>query len=141
MDSVFWSRKTLLFNTHTSYSLLIWVKSYQHYYQSPQFFLFFLFLFLFCFLGMHLWHVEIPRWGVKLEFQLPAYATAKKHGIWVKSVTYTTAHGNTGSLTHWTRPGIESTSSWIQAGFLTCSATMGTPIISILKFIKQSTTH
>ena len=30
---------------------------------------------------------------------------------------YTTAHGNTGSLTHWGRPGIESASSWILVGF------------------------
>ena len=33
-----------------------------------------LFLF-FCFLGLHLWHMEIPRLGVELELQLPAYAT------------------------------------------------------------------
>ena len=31
----------------------------------------------------------------------------------------TTAHGNTGSLTHWEGPGIETTSSWILAGFIT----------------------
>ena len=29
------------------------------------------------------------------------------------SVTYTIAHGNAGSLTHWKRPGIEPASSWI----------------------------
>ena len=34
-------------------------------------------------------------------------------GIWIKSATYTTAHGNTTSLTHWVRPGIEPVSSWI----------------------------
>ena len=26
-----------------------------------------LFIYLFCFLGPHLWHMEIPRLGVKLE--------------------------------------------------------------------------
>ena len=31
---------------------------------------------LFCFLGLHLWHMEVPRPGVKSELQLPAYATA-----------------------------------------------------------------
>ena len=37
----------------------------------------FLFYFiLFCFLGPHLWHMEIPRRGVELELQLPAYVTA-----------------------------------------------------------------
>ena len=39
-------------------------------------FSFFFFLFsLFCFLGPHLQHMEVPRLGVKLELQLPAYAT------------------------------------------------------------------
>ena len=28
------------------------------------------------FLGPHPWHMEVPRLGVKLELQLPAYATA-----------------------------------------------------------------
>ena len=32
--------------------------------------------FSFFFLGLHLQHMEIPRLGVKLELQLPAYATA-----------------------------------------------------------------
>ena len=34
------------------------------------------FCFVFCFLGMHLWHMEVPRLGVELELQLLAYATA-----------------------------------------------------------------
>ena len=29
--------------------------------------------FSFCFLGLHLWHVEVPRLRVKLELQLPVY--------------------------------------------------------------------
>ena len=33
---------------------------------------FLLFLFVFIFLGPHLWHMEVPRLGVKLELQLPA---------------------------------------------------------------------
>jgi len=53
--------------------------------------LFFFFFFL-SFLGPRLRHLEIPRLGVKSELQL---------------LTYTTAHGNAGSLTHWARPGIE----------------------------------
>ena len=35
------------------------------------------------------------------------------------SVTYITAHGSAGSLTHWTRPGIEPVSSRILVGFVT----------------------
>ena len=33
----------------------------------------------------------------------------QQQGIWAVSATYTTAHGNTGSLTHWARPGSEPT--------------------------------
>ena len=44
---------------------------------------------------------------------------AQQCGIWVTSVTYTTAHSNAGSLTHWARPGIEPVSSWILTGFVT----------------------
>ena len=38
--------------------------------------------------------------------------------IWAVSVTYTTAHGNTRSLTHWSRPGIEPASSWMLVRFV-----------------------
>ena len=34
------------------------------------------------------------------------------------SATYTTVHGNAGSLTYWARPGIELASSWILVGFI-----------------------
>ena len=34
------------------------------------------FAFSFVFLGLHLWHMEVPRPGVKSELQLPAYTTA-----------------------------------------------------------------
>ena len=30
----------------------------------------------FCFLGLHLWHMGVPRLGVKSELQLQANATA-----------------------------------------------------------------
>ena len=29
-----------------------------------------------CFLGLHLWHMEAPKLGIKSELQLPVYATA-----------------------------------------------------------------
>ena len=35
-----------------------------------------LFELFFDFLGPHLWHMKVPRLGVKFELQLPAYATA-----------------------------------------------------------------
>ena len=39
-------------------------------------------------------------------------------GIWATFVTYTTAHGNAGSLTHWARPGIEPISTWMLVKFI-----------------------
>ena len=68
--------------------------------------LFYIFLLFLKFLGPHLWHMEVPRLGVKWEQQLLAYATA---------------HGNIGSLTHWGRPGIEPVSSWILGGFVSAA--------------------
>ena len=35
-----------------------------------------------------------------------------QHRIWATSVNYVAACGNTRSLTHWARPGVESKSSW-----------------------------
>ena len=37
---------------------------------------YFYFLFIFCFLSLHLWHMEVPRLGVKSELQLLTYAIA-----------------------------------------------------------------
>ena len=61
---------------------------------------FFFFFFFFCFLGLHPWHMEVPRLGVESEQQLLAYATATATQGPSRSATYTTAHGNAGSLTH-----------------------------------------
>ena len=44
--------------------------------QSGFVWLFFLLFFLFWFLRPHLWHMKFPRWGTKLELQLPVYTTA-----------------------------------------------------------------
>ena len=46
----------------------------------------------FVFLGSHPRHMEVPRLGVELELQLPAYTTAIPDLS--ASVTYTMAHGN-----------------------------------------------
>ena len=71
-----------------------------------------LFFFLFAFLGPYLHHMEVPSLGVQSDLQLWAYATA----TWDLShvcMTYTTAHGNAGSLTHGVRPGMEFASSGV----------------------------
>ena len=40
---------------------------------------------------------------------------------------YTTAHGNARCLTHWARPGIKPTTSWLPVGLINLCATTGTP--------------
>ena len=42
-------------------------------------FIFFILHLLFVYLGAHLLHMEVPRLGVKLELQLPAYALPHSH--------------------------------------------------------------
>ena len=83
---------------------------------------------LFCFLlllGLHMRHMEVPRLRVELDSCRPM-PQPRQLGIQAVSVTYTTAHGNAGSLTHWARPGIEPESSRILA-FIDHWATKGTP--------------
>ena len=68
---------------------------------SLLFILFFLiYLFIFYFLGPHLWPMDVPR-----------LVAASLHQIQAMSGTYTTAHGNPGTLTRWARPVIEAVSS------------------------------
>ena len=55
----------------------------------------------------------------------------QQHGIWVMSATYTTAHGNARSLTHWARPGIKPATSWFLVGFVNHCAMMGVPQVSV----------
>ena len=49
------------------------------------------------------------------------------------SATYTTAHGNTGSFTHWARPGMEPATSWFLVGFVNHCAMTGTPQLANLE--------
>ena len=37
----------------------------------------------FCFLGLNLWHMEVPRLGVKLDQQLLTYAIATSDLSWI----------------------------------------------------------
>ena len=62
----------------------------------------FFFFLCFVFLGPYLQHMEVPRLGVELELQLPAYTPVT----------------NVGSLTHWARPGIESATSCFLVRFI-----------------------
>ena len=44
--------------------------------QRPFFLSFFLSFWSFVFLGLHSWHMKVPRLGFKWKLQLPAYTTA-----------------------------------------------------------------
>ena len=87
----------------------------------------FFFFFFFVFLGLHPRHTEIPWLGAELELQQLTYTTATATHFWAACMTYTTAHSNTGSLTHWAGPGIGPRSSWIQLRFVNSWAVTGTP--------------
>ena len=75
-----------------------------------EFFSFWIFFFS---LGLHLWHMGVPRLGADLScscWPMPQW-------IWAVSETYAATYGNPGSLPHWGWPGVKPTSSWI----LVCS--------------------
>ena len=59
------------------------------------------------FLGPHWCHMEVPRLGYNQSCSCRPIPQPQQHGIQATSVSYTIAHGNTGSLTPWARPGIE----------------------------------
>ena len=79
---------------------------------------FYLGLFILFFLEPHLQDMKVPRLGIKLELQLPAY---------------TTAHGSARSLTHQGGPGIEPTSSWILVRFVAAEPWWERPVSFIFK--------
>ena len=70
----------------------------------------------FPFLRPHPWHMEVPKLGVELELQLPATSPA----TWDLSCIFDLhpARSNARSPTHWARPGMEPTSSWILVKFV-----------------------
>ena len=61
--------------------------------------------------------MEVPRLGIKSEPQLLAYTIATAMPDPTLSLTYTTAQGNSRSLSHRVRPGFEPASSWTLVGF------------------------
>ena len=62
-------------------------------------------------------------------------------GIWTTSATYTTAHGNSRSLTHWVRPGIEPMASWMLVRFVNHWAMIRTPDGTIFICPSQAILH
>ena len=54
----------------------------------------------FCSFGLHLRHMEVPRLGGQINCWPPPQPQQLGIQATSRSVTYTTAHGNTGSLIH-----------------------------------------
>ena len=92
-----------------------------------------IYLFIFVFLELHPWHMEVPRLGAESELQLPAYVTAAAMQDSSCICNLLHSSGNTTSLTHWTRPGVEAVSSWILVRFITTRATTVPPTEITLK--------
>ena len=59
--------------------------------------------------------MEVSRLGVELVAAASLNHSHSNLGIRAMSTTYTTAHGNTRSLTHRSKPGFP----WILVGFIT----------------------
>ena len=74
--------------------------------------------------------MEFPRlnWSY---YSCPPTPQSRQPKIQAMPVTYTTAHGNAGSLTHWVRPGIEPASSRVLVGFVTAEPQWELPQASI----------
>ena len=70
---------------------------------------FFLLVFFFFFLFFFLFRAKLKAYG---SFQPRGWIGAVAAGL-------PHSHSNAGSLTHWVKPGLEPTSSWILAGFIT----------------------
>ena len=76
------------------------------------------FFFFFClFLGLHRSIWRFPGWGSSRSCNHQPMPQPQQHGIRAASATYTIAHRNARSLTHWVRPGIKPSSSWMLVGF------------------------
>ena len=73
----------------------------------------------FVILGPHPQHMEVPRLGVELSYSCQPTPQPQQLGIRALSAT---AHGNTGSLTHWLRPGIKPITSWFLVGFVSAAS-------------------
>ena len=71
--------------------------------------------------------MEVPRLGGLGSCSCRPTPQPLQSQIRAASATCTTVHGNTGSLTHWAKPGIEPTTSWFLVGFVIYWATTGTP--------------
>ena len=84
---IYWEVALLryIFPYHKIYPVKLWIQEFLAYSElcnhlqcNCMHVCMFVFIYLFCFLGSHLWHMEVPRLGVESELQLPAYSTDTK---------------------------------------------------------------
>ena len=59
--------------------------------------------------------------GPKGAIAADLHHSSPQFRIRAMSVTYTTTHGDAGSLTHWARAGIKPTTSWFLVGFVSAA--------------------
>ena len=83
------------------------------------------------FLGLHPRHMEVPRLGVQLELQPPAYTKAT--AMPDPSCLWDLHHSSLQRWipNHWARPRIEPATPWFLVGFINHWAKTGTPHISL----------
>ena len=90
--------------------------------------------FFFVFLGLHLWHMEVPSLEVESELQLLAYTTVTAMLDPSRSLNLPQLVTMMDPLNHWVRrPGVKPASSCILARFLTSRATM--KLLSVILLI------
>ena len=66
-------------------------------------------------------HMEVPRLGLSQSCSRQPMPQPQPRQIRTMSETYTMAHSNARSLTHWMRPGFEPTTSWFLVRFISAA--------------------
>ena len=88
----------------------------------------FLFCFAFCFLGLHLWHMEVPGLGGQIRAVAANLHHSHSNGRSKPCLQPTLQlMAMLDPLIHWVMPGIKPASLWILVKFLTHWTTMGSP--------------
>ena len=117
--SLYWYFIIRMFSQCSFIEHLIWIS------HGISFLFFFFFFVFFVFLGPHAQHKKVST-GQGLNLSCSHLPTPQPLRCWIQaaSVTYTTAPGNIGSLTHWARDGAHNlmVPSW---------ATMGIPFLML----------
>ena len=93
--------------------------------------------FFFFFLGPHLRHMEFPRLTAESGYSCWPTPQTQQYGIRATSATYTIAHCNARSLTHWAGPGIKPASSWMLVRFVTTEPPWELPELLLKNVIQR----